>query len=155
VWVARLAAPAALLCVAGAIFAVATTRIGDSGQAVAGKSVHTRHRHLPPYWTVRPGDTFTKIAARTGLTIAQLEAYNPAVEPSSIAPGQRLLLRRNPPVKHAGQRPLGPRFWTVRSGESFGSIAAKTRISITTLESLNPGLKPSTLQPGDRVKLRR
>ena len=48
-----------------------------------------------------------------------------------------------------------PMFWTVRAGQSFGSIAAKTRINITKLEQLNPRLKPSALQPGDRVRLRR
>jgi LysM repeat protein len=42
----------------------------------------------------------------------------------------------------------------VRPGESFGSIAAKTGINLAKLEQLNPRLKPTTLQPGDRVKLR-
>ena len=51
-------------------------------------------------------------------------------------------------------KPLGPRFWTVKPGESFGSIAAATHVDITKLEQLNPNLKPSTLQPGDRIKLR-
>lgn len=46
-------------------------------------------------------------------------------------------------------------FWTVRAGESFGSIAAKTGINIDKLEELNPQLKPASLQPGDRVRLRR
>jgi LysM repeat protein len=42
----------------------------------------------------------------------------------------------------------------VRRGESFGLIAAKTGIGIDKLEQLNPRLKPTTLQPGDRVRLR-
>ena len=42
----------------------------------------------------------------------------------------------------------------VRSGQSFGSIAASTGINIVTLEQLNPKLKPATLQPGDEVRLR-
>jgi LysM repeat protein len=104
---------------------------------------------------VRPGDTFTLIAKKSGLSITQLEAFNPTVEPSSIAPGQRLLLRLHPPARHAARKPLGPRFWTVKPGESFGSIAAKTQISIVTLERLNRQLKPAALQPGDRVRLRR
>ena len=39
----------------------------------------------------------------------------------------------------------GPRFWTVRTGQSFGSVAAHTGINITKLEALNPKLKPTTL----------
>jgi hypothetical protein len=46
-------------------------------------------------------------------------------------------------------------FWTVRAGQSFGSIAAATKISIVTLEQLNPSLKPASVQPGDRVRLHR
>jgi LysM repeat protein len=151
----RFFALVALLAVIGAVLVVALTPIGRPDQhAASGRSAHARVRHLPVYWTVRPGDTFTLIAKKTGLSITQLEAFNPTVSPSSIAPGQRLLLRSHPPV-HVAHKPLGPRFWTVKPGESFGSIAAKTRISIVTLEHLNPQLKPAMLQPGDRVRLRR
>jgi hypothetical protein len=45
-------------------------------------------------------------------------------------------------------------FWTLRPGQSFGSIAAATGINITKLEQLNPKLNPATLQPGDLVRLR-
>ncbi len=152
----RFLGPVAVLAVIGAVLVLTLTPIGRPAQhAVSGRSAHARVRHLAVYWTVRPGDTFTLIAKKTGLSITELEAFNPAVDPSSIAPGQRLLLRRHPPVRHAAHRPLGPRFWTVKPGESFGSIAAKTRISIVTLEHQNPQLKPATLQPGDRVRLRR
>jgi LysM repeat protein len=117
------------------------------------RSPHAAVRRLPPYWVVRPGDTYGEISARTGLTIAQLGTFNPNVDPLAIFPGQRLNLWRYPPKPPP--RPLGPRFWTVRPGQSFGSIAAKTGINIITLEHLNPQLKPSTVQPGDRVRLRR
>jgi LysM repeat protein len=154
--IGRFLAPVALLAVIGAVLVVALTPIGRPAQhAVSARSAHASVRRLPVYWTVRPGDTLTLIATKTGLSITQLEAFNPALDPSSIAPGQRLLLRRHPPLEHAAPRPLGPRFWTVKPGESFGSIAAKTQISIVTLEHLNPKLKPAALQPGDRVNLRR
>jgi LysM repeat protein len=52
-------------------------------------------------------------------------------------------------------KPLGPRYWTVRSGQSFGSIAARTGHDIGSLQRLNPRLKATALQPGSRVRLRR
>jgi LysM repeat protein len=121
-----------------------------------GKSARAHHGHvrrLPPYWTVRPGDTLTNIAHHFRLTVAQLEALNPNTDPQSLVPGQRLRLVAHLPRPRP--KPLGPRYWRVRSGDSFGLIAAKTRIDITKLEQLNPQLKPATLQPGDRVRLRR
>jgi LysM repeat protein len=103
---------------------------------------------------VRAGDSFAVIAAKTGLTTDQLQAFNPNVDPLALAPGERLNLWQHPPKPHGGRhRAPGPRFWTVRSGQSFGSIAHATKISIVTLEQLNPKLKPASVQPGDRVRL--
>ena len=108
---------------------------------------------MPPYWTVRSGDTYAEISRKTGLTLAELQAFNPDISPDSLIPGERLKLWRHPPKPR--RKPPGPRFWTVEAGQSFGSIAAKTRINITRLEQLNPRLKPNSLHPGDRVRLRR
>jgi LysM repeat protein len=116
------------------------------------KPAHTKVRRIPPYWTVHPGDTLTQIAKKTGVTVDQLEARNPRIDPQGLVPGERLLLWRHRPKPRP--KPLGPRFWTVKSGESFGSIAASTGINITKLEELNPRLKATTLQPGDRIRLR-
>ena len=149
----RYIAPVALAILVAAIVAVVVTATDRPGsRSTSGKGPAATARRLPPYWTVRPGDTLTEIARKTGLTIAQLEAFNPQTDPNSLTPGQRLNLWRHPPVPRP--RPPGPQFWTVRVGESFGSIAAKTGIDILKLEQLNPKLKPNTLQPGDQVRLR-
>jgi LysM repeat protein len=142
--------PAALATLLTAVIVVIATS-GGASQTSHAISHPATVRKLPPYWVVRPGDTYTQIAHRTGLSIGQLEALNPQTGPLSILPGQRLYLRQPPPPR---RRPPAPGSWTVRRGESFGLIAAKTGISIDKLEQLNPRLKPTTLQPGDRVRLR-
>ncbi|HUA03768.1 MAG TPA: LysM peptidoglycan-binding domain-containing protein [Solirubrobacteraceae bacterium] len=109
-------------------------------------------RRPPPYWTVRPGDTLEQISADTGVSVALLQAYNPNINPEALVPGDRLNLWRYPPKPKP--RPPGPMFWSVRPGQSFGSIAASTGINIASLEQLNPKLKPAGLQPGERVRLR-
>ncbi len=116
------------------------------------RAVTAVDRNLPLYWVVRRGQTYSQIAEETGLSVDQLRTFNPSVEPELIVPGQRLKLRLHvppPPPKR-----LGPRFWRVRRGQSFGSIAAKTGRTVSRLRQLNPKLKPETLQPGDRVRLR-
>ena len=138
--------------VAAVIIVVVHPPFSPAGHSDHRRTSQTAAPRLPPYWTVHLGDTLTKVSAKTGLRIAQLEALNPNADPVALAPGQRLNLWRHPPRPRP--TPLGPRFWTVRPGDSFGSIAAKTGINIVKLEQLNPTLKPSTLQPGDRVKLR-
>ena len=154
---ARLLVPLLLLGVAAAIFVIVSSPPGFLGNTGAGPGPRPVAQHrLPPYWTVRPGDSFAAIAAKTGLTVDQLQAFNPTVSSLALTPGERLNLWQHPPMPHRPRpKPPGPMFWTVRPGQSFGSIAAATKISIVTLEQLNPNLKPASVQPGDRVRLRR
>jgi hypothetical protein len=46
------------------------------------------------------------------------------------------------------------RFYRVQSGDNLSAIASKTKISLPTLESLNPSLDPNSLQTGQLIKLR-
>ena len=135
--------------VVAVIIAVVVSLTGSGSQPVAA----TATRNLPPYWTVHNGDSYTKIARKTGLTVDQLETFNPYTNPSTIRPGQKLKLRLHVPAPKP--KPKGPMFHTVRTGESFGSVAAKTHHDITNLQRLNPKLKATQLQPGDRMRLRR
>jgi LysM repeat protein len=62
-------------------------------------------------------------------------------------------------TKSSGRRPHGRyarvRYYRVRGGDSLTSIAAKTGVPLNTLESLNPGVDPNSLQMGQRLRLRR
>jgi LysM repeat protein len=144
---------AALAAVAAACVGVIVYQPRIGGTHHAAPPRHATVRRLPPYWIVRPGDTYAHIARKTGLTVDQLEAFNSEVDPAALVPGQRLNLWRYPPKPR--RKPRGPLYWTVRPGDSFGLIAARTKINIVTLEQLNSRLKPASLQPGDRVRLRR
>src|SRR5437588_10334035 len=112
----RYLAPTAL---AGLVAAVVAVIVGFPGSAAVHQPstvrLHAAHRRLPPYWTVRPGDTYAEIAAKTGLTTAQLEAFNPDIDPMALIPGERLNLWRHPP-KPRPKPPL-PQSWLVKPGE--------------------------------------
>jgi LysM repeat protein len=138
-----------------AIVVVAATTLTGAppAQSAAAKARAAKLAKLPVHWKVHTGDTYERIARRTGLTVAELEAFNPKVDPSTIRPGQRLKLRLK--VPKAKPKPLGPEFHTLRTGESFGSISAKRDIPIFRLQQLNPKLKATALVPGTRVRLRR
>jgi teichoic acid transport system ATP-binding protein len=49
---------------------------------------------------------------------------------------------------------LPKRTYTVKSGDTLGSISQKTGIPVTTLQELNPNLDPQALSTGQKVKLR-
>ena len=151
--IGRLFAPVMLAAVAAAVVVVILHPPRTTGGDRQTARPAAKLPHVPPYWFVRPGDTLAEISRKTGLTVPELQAFNPDINPDSLIPGERLNLWRHPPEPRP--KPPGPMFWTVRSGQSFGSIAARTRINIVRLEQLNPRLKPSSLQPGDRLRLRR
>ena len=76
--ISRYLAPAALLGALAAIVVVLASpprTVGTHGRAAG--TPHMSARRIPPYWTVHPGDTYAQIAAKTGLTVAQLEASIP------------------------------------------------------------------------------
>ena len=64
--------------------------------------------------------------------------------PSSPSP--RVVVTR--PVVQA------PRAYTVRAGDTVVSIAAKTGVPAGRLAKLNPGLQPTSLFIGQRIRLR-
>jgi len=146
--------PGGLVALLVAIVVVIVSSLGGSDPGAGGAGARdAAARKLPPYWRVKRGQTYAQIADKTGLSIEQLETFNPETDPNSLLPGSLLKLRlRVPPPK---PKPKGPLFWTVRTGQSYGTIAAKTGRSIVKLQQLNPKLKAGELQPGDRVRLRR
>jgi LysM repeat protein len=46
------------------------------------------------------------------------------------------------------------RTYTVRAGDTLGAIAIKTGVSVSSLEDLNPGLDPTGLVAGQKIKLK-
>jgi len=146
--------PGGLVALLVAIIVVVIASLGGSEPGDGGASAReAAARNLPPYWRVKRGQTYAQIAEKTGLSIEQLETFNPETDPNTLLPGTLVKLRlRVPPPK---PKPKGPLFWKVRTGQSYGTIAAKTGHSIIKLQQLNPKLKANELQPGDRVRLRR
>jgi Tfp pilus assembly protein FimV len=52
------------------------------------------------------------------------------------------------------QRTDATRFYTVVSGDTFGSISAKTGVPVATIEELNPGVDSNSLQVGQRLRVK-
>ena len=47
------------------------------------------------------------------------------------------------------------KFYVVRPNDTLSKISAKTGVSLTTLEELNPNVNPAALHPRQRLRLRR
>jgi LysM repeat protein len=52
-----------------------------------------------------------------------------------------------------GHGPRHVRRYTIQSGDTLASIAAKTGTSVARLEQLNPGIDPTALRVGEKIRV--
>ncbi len=102
---------------------------------------------------VMPGHTVWAIAARYGVSVADIYLFNALTEDSVINPGDELTIRladgQPPPPT-----PTPPAFHVVREGENLWTIAAWHQIDLGTLLYLNNMTEDSVVHPGNEVKIR-
>jgi LysM repeat protein len=58
-----------------------------------------------------------------------------------------------PTAVSTATRPTKP-FWTVRAGDTFGTISQKTGVPVATIERLNPKASSTSLFIGEKSRLR-
>ena len=68
-----------------------STRTTSTG-AGAATTTTTTTSHAPRYYTVRPGDVLSAIAAATNVPLSRIEQLNPSVDAQSLHVGQRIKL---------------------------------------------------------------
>lgn len=96
----RYLAPIALIVTVVVAIVIISSQLGTKSRPARSHTVRgTTTRHGAPvkpqrtFYVVQPGDSFSTISAKTGVSIATLEALNPSADPSALQTGQRLKLR--------------------------------------------------------------
>jgi LysM repeat protein len=58
-------------------------------------------------------------------------------------------------TRHRRAAPPAPvtQFVIVQRGDSFSAISSRTRVSVTTLERLNPSVSPTALRVGQQIRV--
>ena len=101
---ARFLAPLALAAFVVAFYLVVSSGIRDKGDETPASSARPTATATPSkskgnkrkrrVYVVKPGDTPSQIAEKTGVSLEQLEQANPDLDPQLLAPGQRIKLPR-------------------------------------------------------------
>jgi LysM domain len=102
-------APLALVACGLALYLVVTSTLSDPGGGDASNSAgeaigpdaressegarRRARRRARRIYTVKPGDTASTIAEKTGVSIVTIERLNPRIDPRLLSPGDRLKLR--------------------------------------------------------------
>ena len=66
----------------------------NSNKPAATSTPTPKPKRKRKVYVVKPGDTPSGIAEKTGVTLEQLEMANPDLDPQLLAPGQRIKLPR-------------------------------------------------------------
>lgn len=102
-----------------------------------------RGRYLAPIALI------ATIAATVTIVRAGLGTRHPSAPVQRVDGGST---SQQPPARtHTNART----FYVIKAGDNLSSIAAKTGVSVATLEALNPSVDPYALQTGQRLRLRR
>ena len=97
----RFLAPLALVAFAVALFVIVTGTRDTESEGGPNRSSEARPTPTPAgarkgrrRYTVKPGDTPSSIAEKTGVPLADILRLNPDLDPQALSPGQRLKLRQ-------------------------------------------------------------
>jgi LysM repeat protein len=105
---ARFLAPLALVAFVIALFLVVSSSMKDSETSTGTRSPSggdaqpasspaangKKQKKGPRRYRVKPGDTPSSIAEKTGVPLEEILRLNPDLDPQTLSPGQRIKLRQ-------------------------------------------------------------
>jgi hypothetical protein len=89
--------------------------------------------------------TVAVLLVRAGLESGSRPAQRVARAPAASSPAAAT-------TTAAGRRPR--RYWTVRAGDTFATVAAHAGVSVAAIARLNPGVHSTSLFIGQRLRVR-
>jgi len=107
---------------------------------------------------VTSGETLTHIARFHSVSVGDLRAANPRVEPRRMQIGQRIIVPRAPSVRQglrslAGAPGKEPLIYRVRAGDTLTAIASRHRVRVGDLLRWNNLNRSAIIRPGDEVRI--
>ncbi len=103
-----------------------------------------------PVWVVAAGDTVAAIARRTGVSVADVLAWNGLGQDGLVRPGERLFVGPQEPAAREGGRAV---VHTVQQGDTLWDIARRYGVSLDDLMRRNGLAEEHLLRPGDRLEV--
>jgi membrane-bound lytic murein transglycosylase D len=108
------------------------------------------------YHKVQSGETLGSIASRYGMSVSDLQRIN-GLNSTKIYVGQRLKVKEGTGTQTPTQNTTpaaAKKYYTVRSGDTFGGIAQRHGLSQSQLRRLNPSININRLSIGQKIRIR-
>ncbi|NMA03550.1 MAG: LysM peptidoglycan-binding domain-containing protein, partial [Clostridiales bacterium] len=101
-------------------------------------------------YTIKAGDTFFTLAQRFNTTVAAIQRANPNVDPNRLQIGQVICIPGTEPTP-PGKCPSGTSEYTIKSGDTFFTLAKRFNTTVEAIQRANPGVNPNNLQIGQVI----
>jgi membrane-bound lytic murein transglycosylase D len=105
------------------------------------------------YHKVKSGENLASIASRYGTSVKEIQRIN-GLNSTRIIVGQRLKVKGGSGQTTNNSGNTSKKYYTVRSGDTFGRIAQRNKMSISQLKKLNPGINIDRLNIGQKIRIR-
>lgn len=97
-------------------------------------------------YTIIPGDSLYGLARRFNISVEDIMAANPGIDPQNLQIGSQICI----PVPPVGQCP-GGFLYVIRAGDTYYSIARQFGTVVPALIAANPGVNPDQLVIGQTI----
>ena len=100
-------------------------------------------------YTVKPGDTLSKIAREYGTTVNEIVSLNPSIKnPNLIYPGEQFTIKNN-----GNSNTSNTIIYTVVSGDTLSQIASKYNTTVSNLVAINNISNSNLIYPGEKITI--
>lgn len=107
------------------------------------------------FYKIQTGDTLSKVASQYGVTVPEIMAANPNVDPLRLQINQSISIPEKKAVAVAPKSELalkpGQKVYTISKGDNLFNIASSNGISVRDIQSANPDLDPLKLRVGTPI----
>lgn len=127
--------------------------LSDTSQILNNENPNDNINTQSIYYTVKTGDTLSKIATRYGTTVQEIVSINNIANPNLIYQGQVLRILTNSTIEGSETRGTGSITYTVQRGNTLSQIARAYGVTIRHLVELNNIQNPNLIYPGQKLRI--
>lgn len=96
-------------------------------------------------YTIKPGDTLYSIAMAFNISLQELLAANPQINPNYYLPGETICIPQSYPCPGIGE------VYVIRPNDTLTTILENCRVSLAALLAANPGFDPNNIVKGSSL----
>lgn len=105
------------------------------------------------YYTVKRGDTLSRIASLYGTTVQEIAQINGIQNVKLIYPGQVLKITTNSSNHGSETNSTGKTYYTIKRGDTLWGISRRYGVSVQNIISWNNIQNPNLIYPGQKLIL--